>query len=376
MKFNVNRSPFYTALQRIQSIVERRTNLPILTNALITAENNEIRISATDLEIAIQSHLPSNVIIPGAITVKAKNLIEIVRELSDGIITFEVDENQRVGILSGTSFFNLLSLPADDFPKIEGFEKEDKYEFYRINSIILAKALDKTLYATSTDTARYFLNGIFIKRAEKDEKLHFVATDGFRLAVIDLKELLFDKSGLKIFEKGVIVPRKGLYDLRRVLSETSEDLFMTIIGNMIYFKRSDFFISMRLIEGQFADYSRMIPTPIKDSFKIDKESFISAVKRAALVSMDKSKSVKLLLSNNLLCILAQSPELGNAKEEISIEYSGKEIEINFNSKFLIEALSSYDEKDFIVELRTGTSPVVFRSLGDENHISVIMPIKN
>lgn len=379
MKFTISKTDMLLGLQRVQNVVERRTTMPILSNALIKVENNTLLLSATDLEVGIQSLLPATVKEKGAITVKARSLLDIVRELPDTHISFQTKENSRLEITAKKSVFNILGLPAEDFPEIPGFNSEETIPFIRMNGKTIIKMLDKTLYAASTDEARYHLNGVYFEAVEDKAKaqkvFRMVATDAHRLALVDSFEALFEDSSWKMFQEGIIVPRKGLNELRRLLSEGVDDFFVSIKGKMLLVKREGLFLSMRLIEGKYADYRRIIPETGTPGIKVDKESFLASLKRISLMSSDKSRSLTFNLSPGILQLSSQSPELGEAQEEIAIDYQGETMRIGFNSRYLIDAVSSIEGDNVVLELKGKQNPGVIRSCTGDNHTSVVMPMR-
>lgn len=379
MKFTVSKQDMLLGLQRVQNVVERRTTMPILSNALLKAENSTLTLSATDLEVGIQSLLPATVIDKGAITVKAKSLLDIVRELPETQISFQTKENSRLEITAKKSVFNIVGLPAEDFPEIPGFNSEDEISFVRMNGKTILKMLEKTLYAASTDEARYHLNGVYFETVEDTAKpkkaFRMVATDAHRLALVDSFEALLEEGSWKLFQEGIIVPRKGLNELRRLLSEGVEDFFVSIKGKMLLVKRQGLFLSMRLIEGKYADYRRIIPGIHPSPIQINKEAFLASLKRISLMSSDKSRSLTFSLSPGILQLSSQSPELGDAQEEIAIDYQGEEMKIGFNSRYLMDAISSIEGENVILELKGKQSPGVIRSCSGDNHTSVVMPMR-
>lgn len=364
-------------LQRIQNVVERRTTMPILSNVLLKAAGQDLFLSATDLEAGIQSKLAADIETAGGITVRARSLLDIVRELPDTQIHFQTKENNRLEIKAGRTIFNVLGLPAEDFPEVPGFTSEQEEEFVRMNGAVVCMMLDKTLYAASTDEARYHLNGVFFETVADNDKRVFrmVATDAHRLALVDNPEALFDEKGWGLFKEGIIVPRKGLNELRRLLAEGKEDFFVAIRGRMLFVKRDNIFLSMRLIEGKYADYRRIIPQPLSHPVRIGREEILSSLKRISLMSSDKSKSVTFALGTGKLELTSQSPDLGDAKEEMGVEYEGESLVIGFNSRYLIDAISSIEGENVLLEFRGKQNPGVIRSADGSNHTSVVMPMR-
>ena len=377
MKFSITKQDMLLGLQRVQNVVERKTQMPILANALLKTESSGLSISATDLEVGIQSILPGEVMEKGAITIKARSLLDIVRELPEGPIKFQTKENNRLEIVAKKSLFNIVGLPAEDYPEIPGFSSEDHEQFVRMNGTAVGSMLDKTLYAASTDEARYHLNGVFFETVERDGKkmLRMVATDAHRLALVDNPDVLFEEKAWFPFKEGVIVPRKGLNELRRLLSEGKEDFFISLRSKMMLIKRDNIFLSMRLIEGKYADYKRIIPPTCELPISVDREALLQALKRISLMSNDKSRSLTLSLVPGILTLSSQSPELGDAKEEISVDYQAEELKIGFNSRYLIDAVATMEGDAVLLELRGKQNPGVIRSSTGPNHINVVMPMR-
>jgi len=383
MKLQISKSQMLLGLQRVQNVVERRTTMPILSNALLKTEKSGLSLSATDLEVGIQSILPAEIMENGSITVKARSLLDIVRELPDTVIQFQNRDNNRLEIKANKSVFNIVGLPAEDFPEIPSFSTEEHQQFVRMNGQAVMAMLDKTLYAASTDEARYHLNGVYFETLEntsegdhKGKKVfRMVATDAHRLSLVDNPETLFDENAWKLFQEGIIVPRKGLNELRRLLSEGKEDFFVTIRGKMLFVKRDNIFLSMRLIEGKYADYRRIIPDQAINTIMVDREAFLASLKRISLMSSDKSRSLTFCLNPGVLQLSSQSPELGDANEEISVDYDGEELKIGFNSRYLIDAVSTMEGKKIILEIRGKQNPGVIRSSDGPNHTSVVMPMR-
>jgi len=378
MKFTISQDNMLLGLQRVQSVVERRTTMPILSNALIRADKNTLTISATDLEVGIQSILPASIEQPGSITIKAKSLLEIVRELSGTEISFETKDNHRLEIKARKSTFNLLGLPAEDFPEIPGFSSEQSLPFVRMNGTAMTAMLDKTLYAASNDEARYHLNGVYFETLTNEQRkrvFRMVATDAHRLALVDYPDALFDDSAWQMFENGVIVPRKGLNELRRLLSEDKEDFFAAIKDKMLFIKRDNIFLSMRLIDSKYADYRRIIPEAAEKAIELERDAFLASLKRVSLLASDKSRSLTIEVNPGVLQLSSHSPELGDASEEIPVEYDGDSQRMGFNSRYLIDAISTMEGDHVILELKGKQSPGVLRSTAGHNHTSVIMPMR-
>ncbi len=382
MKLVISKTNLQLGLQRVQNVVERRTTMPILSNALLKAEEGVLTVSATDLEVGIQSILKAQVSETGSLTVRARSLLDIVRELPEtDAIAIQTKENSRLELKANRSVFNIVGMPAEDFPEIPGFASDEGQSFVRMNGTAIISMLEKTLYAASSDEARYHLNGVFFETLEVKEEagtkkvFRMVATDAHRLSLVDHSQAIFDEKAWGLFEEGIIVPRKGLNELRRLLAEEKEDFFVSVKGKMLLVRRENIFISMRLIEGKYADYRRIIPENSQNAVHLDRESFLASLKRISLMSSDKSRSVTFSLSPGLLQLSSQSPELGDASEDISIDYEGEPLKIGFNSRYLIDAVSTIEGEKVLLELRGKQNPGVIRSSQGANHTSVIMPMR-
>ncbi len=386
MRVTISKGQLLLGLQRVQNVVERRNTMPILSNALLKTEAGGLSVISTDLEVGIQSVLPAEIQEEGAITVKARSLLDIVRELPDTNIQLQTMENSRLEITAKKSVFNIVGLPFEDFPEVPSLSAEDPTQYVRMNGTVVISMLDKTLYAASTDEARYHLNGVYFETVnptpadqngqnEQKKCFRMVATDAHRLALVESQEVLFDEAGWKVFEEGVIVPRKGLNELRRLLAEGREDFFVCIRNRTLYVKRENIFLSMRLIEGKYADYRRIIPEPSPTPVTLNREEFLSSLKRIALMANDKSRSLTLQLNPGILQLSSQSPELGDAQEDLSIAYEGEGIKIGFNSRYLIDAVSTMDGESVVLELRGKQNPGVIRSASGPSHIGVVMPMR-
>jgi DNA polymerase-3 subunit beta len=376
MKLTIPKSHLLLGLQRVQNVVERKTTMPILSNALLVADGSVLTLAATDLEVGIQSYLTAIVKERGSTTVKARGLLDIVRELPEVDMFLETKESNRLEITANRSVFNIVSLPSEDFPEIP-VPSNNVSQVVRANGPVMESMLEKTLYATSTDEARYYFNGVYFETLRDDEKPYFrmVATDAHRLALVDHHEAFFDIKALEYFDGGVIVPRKGLLELKRLFSEGKDDFLVAIQDNIFFVKRDNILISMRLVGGKYADYRRIIPESSFNGIIIGRDELLASLKRISLMSSDKSRSVIITLSPNGLQLSSQSPELGTAVEEIITNYQGEEIRIGFNSRYLMDAISTIDSQEVRFEVGNKNSPGVLRATTSFNHTSVVMPMR-
>src|SRR6266481_2213409 len=334
MNLTISKEQIINGLQAVQNVVSTRTTLPILSNVLLRAEGDRLGFTATDLDVTITSAVEAKVKKPGASTVPVKKLFGIVRELTNLEIDLQVDEKNVCQIQSGPSFYRINGLSADEFPPLPKFKEEKK--------VVLPQAtvkgmMKKTSFAISTDESRYVLNGIFLSL--KDHKLTMVATDGRRLALVDEDVDVSETS-----QGEFIVPSKAVNELNRLLQDKGE-VEIRYAENQASFtlrdgKGSSILIVTKLIEGNYPNYRQVIPAETKERVPLVREEFLHALRRAEIMTSEKSNSVKLSFGKNKLEITANSPEVGEAKESLAINYKGPEMAIAFNPKYMIDPLNA------------------------------------
>jgi DNA polymerase III subunit beta len=367
MNLTIAKEQIINGLQAVQNVVSNRTTLPILSNVLMRAEGDRIEFTATDLDVSIACSVEAKVKKPGASTVPVKKLFGIVRELSNSEIDLEVDEKNTCSIRSGASFYKINGLSADEFPPQPKFKEEKKVVLPQETVRAMMK---KTSFAISTDESRYVLNGIFISL--KDHKMNMVATDGRRLALVDEEVDVSEKS-----EGEFIVPAKAVNELGRLLQDKGE-MEIRYTDNQASFTLKDdkgfsILIISKLIEGNYPNYRQVIPSEVKERISLIREEFLHALKRAEIMTSEKSNSVKLSFGKNNLAITANSPEVGEARESIAINYKGKEMAIAFNPKYLIDPLNALTSDEVFIELIDELSPGVIKIQGP--FLYVVMPMR-
>src|SRR2546425_3063812 len=316
MKFNVTKEKLLEGLQQVQNVVSTRTTLPILSNVLMQASGNEVRLTTTDLDVGVRGSFEANVDKTGATTLPARRLFTIIRELPSSEISVEVDGKNAASIRSGQSFFKILGLPEEEFPPLPKFENA---KVVTMRQKDLHDGLRKTAYAISTDETRYVLNGVLF--SFKENKLRLVATDGRRLALVDI-ELEFPRS----HEADIIVPTKAVIELARLVSEDG-DVKMSVSENQVSFEVNGTLLVSKLIEGNYPNYRQVIPAEAKERVTLERETFLNSVHRVSLLSSEKSNSVKLIFSKGNIDITANTPEVGEARESLPVQYKGKEFSI-------------------------------------------------
>jgi DNA polymerase-3 subunit beta len=367
MNLTISKEQIINGLQAVQNVVSTRTTLPILSNVLLRAEGEKLELTATDLDVTIACAVEAKVKKPGASTVPVKRLFGIVRELSNSEIDLEVDEKNVCSIRSGPSFYKINGLSADEFPPMPKF-KEDKKVVLPQETV--RGMMKKTSFAISTDESRYVLNGIYFSL--KDHKMTMVATDGRRLALVD-EEVDIAESSHGEF----IVPAKTVNELNRLLQDKGE-LELRYAENQASFnlkheKGSAILIVTKLIEGNYPNYRQVIPAETKERVPLVREEFLHALRRAEIMTSEKSNSVKLAFSKNKLEITANSPEVGEAKESLAVNYKGPEMAIAFNPKYMIDPLNALPNDEVFLELIDELSPGVLKINGP--FLYVVMPMR-
>lgn len=372
MKFSISKSELQKGLARIQSIVEKRSTMPILAHVLIDAPSADkpiLELAATDLEVGTRAFYSASIEVPGSITVSAKKLFEIVRELPDASISIQTTPNAYLEISCERAQFTLAGTSAEEYPTLPAFSSKTHST---ISAILLLEMIEQTLYAASADETRYNLNGVYLEQLPDSGKTRMVATDGHRLAIID-RLLDIDP---KMLENGVIIPRKGVTELKRLLDEDDTDeLELSFEGNSGLATKGDITLLMRLIEGEFPNYRQVIPKETKLHFVLAVEPFSRALRRVALLSAERSRAIKLELSEQKLSLSSNNPDLGDAREDLDIDYSGEPLSVAFNARYLIDALAPIRAKEVRISFRDAISPAQINPTDDEDALAVVMPMR-
>ncbi len=343
------------------SIVSPRTTLPILSNVLLKADK-KLWLSATDLEVSVRAGVEAEVIKAGATTLHARRVFSIFRELATPEIEMDVDDKDVATIKSGSSVFKLIGISEDDFPPLPKF---DGGHSYTMEQGVLKSMLERISYAASTDETRQVLNGALM--SFKGDKLILVATDGRRMALVE-QEVEFPKSA----ETELIVPSKTVTELIRTLGDEG-NVKIQATDKQLAFEFGDILIVSKLIEGTYPNFRQVIPAQSEQRIPIERELFLNAVRRAALLAADQSRSVKLTFGKNRLELITETPEVGEARETIPIKYSGKEISVAFNPEFLMDPLRTLDSDEVFIELTDELSPGVIKT--NVPFIYVLMPMR-
>lgn len=366
MEFKVSREELKNALAWTQNVVERKTTKPILSNALIEAGDQALKISGTDLEVGVQVEVAIQGKKPGRLAIPAKNLYDIVREIRSEDISFKQKDGQWLEILSGRSKFKVAGLPPEEFPTMP---EQPSKPGLSLDAPSLRSMIEKTLFAVSTDETKYNLNGVYLEKVG-DKKLRMVATDGHRLSY-DEREMT---QGLAL-EKSVLLPRKGVLELQKLIAEEEGLLPIYLEGRNVMVKKGAITLFIRLIEGNFPDYNQVIPKKNDKRIQVSKEHFVGALRRVSLLSQDHNRGVKFTLTSGHLELLCSNPELGEAREEVECDYKGKHLEIGFNYRYFLDVLSVLEDDKVTLELKDEVSPCLIHSEVDKGFVSLIMPMR-
>ncbi len=374
MEFKINSSDLLKALSHIHGIVEVRHTLPILSNIILEAKENDLVLSSTNLDIYCADKIKAEVFNPGEISVPAMTFFEIIKRLpsdSEVMMTMKEGENE-ITLKCGRSKFNLSTLKTDDFPIISD---NDLSTNFVISADELIRIIDKTKFAVSNEETRYYLNGIFLHKANRNS-IHFlraVATDGHRLAQYDVP---LPQGAEEI--TGIIIPKKTIFELRKVLDDANGDVNISLNENKIKFSFNHLKIISKVIDGTFPDYTKVIPQNNDKKFKTNNSELKNAIDRVSAVAANeeaKSKAIKLSLDQNKLNLSVESQSRGSANEVIDINYNGDKVEIGFNSKYIIDICNEVDGDEVDISLLDSISPAIILDKTDENLFFVLMPMR-
>ena len=366
MKATIERATLLKSLGHVQSVVERRNTIPILSNVLLEArDDGSLRLMATDLDLQVDESIPANVSQAGATTVSAHTLFDIVRKLPEGSQVELTAAEGKMQVVAGRSRFNLSTLPRDDFPVIAEGELPTKFE---LPAATLRQIIEKTRFAISSEETRYYLMGIFLHVI--DDQLRAAATDGHRLARVTV-----GKPDGADGMPDVIVPRKAVNELYRLLEELEGTVEISLSATKIRFGLGSAILTSKLIDGTFPDYNRVIPTGNDKLLKLDPKSFSAGVDRVSTIASEKTRAVKMSLDRDKVTLSVTSPENGVATEEVSADYGADGLEIGFNARYLLDILGEIDGDTVEVHLADAAAPTLLRESDKSNALYVLMPMR-
>lgn len=366
MKFSIARDTFLNSLQLVAGVVERRQTLPVLSNALFVLEDGELAITGTDLEVEIVSKTqPETVEEGGAITIPARKLFDIVRSLTEGSVIEISTDNERALVKSGRSRFTLSTLPASEFPNVEEGAQSCRFDIAQGQ---LKNLIDKVSFSMAQQDVRYYLNGMLFEVTA--EHLRLVATDGHRLAMTTHSAADLSVEGMQS-----ILPRKGVLELSRLLGDSDDAVSISLGTNHMCVSGDSYTFTSKLVDGKFPDYERVLPRNADKQLFAERDLLKQSFTRAAILSNEKYRGVRMQVENDLMRITANNPEQEQAEEEVAVNYEGESIEIGFNVSYMIEALNTLKQSQVQISLADPNSSALMQGKDEPSTLYVIMPMR-
>jgi DNA polymerase III subunit beta len=380
VEFRISVAELSKAVSLAQGVVQRKNAQPILSHVLLDASvddhgNGRLTLAATDLDINLRTHRACEVLTPGQVTIPARALADMVRVLPGPDVVLKRLANSHVEVKSGRTKARLMALPADEFPTLPSY---DGAPFVGIDQNMLTDMIDRTLYAASQDDTRFNLNGVYFEPpTNADQPLVMVATDGHRLARI---ERTVEGAHTFKLRAPVILPRKGLSELRRVIDSESagsgsSQVELGFQENQAAIRIGNTTLGMRLVDGQFPDYRQVIPKLADKSVKVTRADLVDSLKRVSVLAQDKASAVKLQLSKEQLIIHCTNPETGEITDDVAVDYHGPALEVAFNARYLLEALTSLTDQNIVLKLTDNLSPGLLLGVDETRHLCVVMPMR-
>ena len=374
MKVRIGRDELLTGLQRVQGVVEKRNTMPILSNVLLEAKQEGAEIVATDLEIGMRGLYKATVFEPGGVTISARKLYEIIKELPTGDIELTAGENNWTTIQAGKSQFKVVGLPSADYPALPAIEREG---LTPLSGDGLLELIRKTLFAAGDNDARYILNGLLVTLISTDKKtaLRLVGTDGHRLAVAEQEVGQPGGKGVPQ-EIKAIIPKKAAQEMRRLLEEGGDgEPLIGFAKNLMIFRKSGLLLTSRLMEGNYPNYQQVIPKEGGKRISVNRLELESALRRVSVLSRDKASAVKVSFAPGKMTLFSSSPDYGEATEEIPARYEGEALSSGFNARYLLDVFGVMDGESVTLQIETPLSPCLIQESESPGFKCVVMPIK-
>ena len=370
METIIDRDELYRAISKVQSIVEKRSNMPILSMVLLSATESTVQLSATDLEISFQQKIPAEVVNQGNITIPGRKLFEILKESKKPKIRFRERENNWVFLTDEQVRYNLACLPSEEFPV---FVEPKGVELVEIEGSTLREMINKTIYSVTLEEAGFKLSGIFTEKVTQEGKpyLRMVSTDGHRLSLIEKEVKGIEK--IKI-DGGIMIPKKGMMELTKLASEGGP-LYLGFKQNNCVARKGDSLIVIRLLETKFPDYNAVIPKKIKSVAKLKREVLLDGMKKMVILTTETYRGVKISLDKNSMELVSINPDLGDAQEKLEVEYKGDRLEAGFNARFFIDTLQAMESEFVDLGFIDNSSPCLIKGKEDEGFLGLIMPMR-
>jgi len=374
MKVRIGRDELLTGLQRVQGVVEKRNTMPILSNILLEAKQDGVEIVATDLEIGMRGLYKGTVLSTGGVTISARKLFEIVKELPPGDIELVSSDNNWTTIQAGKSQFKVVGLPSSEYPALPTIEREG---LIPLSGDGLLELIRKTLFAAGDNDARYILNGLLVTLVGSDKKtsLRLVGTDGHRLAVAEQE---VGKAGSKGVpqEMKAIIPKKAAHEIRHLLEEGGDaEPLIGFSKNLMIFRKSGLLLTSRLMEGNYPNYQQVIPKESGNKINVNRGELESALRRVSVLAKDKASAVKITFASGRMTLFSSSPDYGEATEELPAQYEGETLSTGFNARYLLDVFGVMDGETISLQMETPLSPCLIQEPESPGFKCVVMPIK-
>ena len=375
MKVRIGREELLTGLQRVQGVVEKRNTMPILSNILLEAKHDGAEIVATDLEIGMRGLYKATVLEAGGVTISARKLYEIIKELPNGEIELISGDNNWTTIQAGKSQFKVVGLPSSDYPALPSIEREG---LTPLAGAGLLELIRKTLFAAGDNDARYILNGLLVSLTTTEKKttlLRLVGTDGHRLAVAE-REVGTPGAKQPAQDIKAIIPKKAAQEMRRLLEEGGDaEPLIGFTKNLMIFRKSGLLLTSRLMEGNYPNYQQVVPKESGKRLVIDRRLLEGALRRVSVLSKDKANAVKVSFTAGGMTLFSSNPDYGEATEELAARYEGEDLNTGFNARYLLDALSVMDGESVSLQMDTALSPCLIQEAESPGFKCVVMPIK-
>jgi len=370
MEIKIDREIFYKCISRVQSIIEKRTNMPILSTVLLNAEGNKIHMLATDLELAFEQITDADVIQEGSVAVSGRKLFEILKESKVNDFYIKAKENNRIFLSDKVAKFELAGYSPDEYPV---FVEPKGVKFVRVKGKVIHEMINKTIYAVTREDSGFKLLGIFTEKFIKDDSkaLRMVATDGHRLSMID--KVVSDIESLDL-DKGVMIPKKGMVEVGKMTAEEGE-VNIAFKDKTFVVKSDNMVLVVRLLESKFPDYSNFIPETQEYLLKVGRVPLLEAMRKMLILSSERYKAVKLSFSSDTLKLSSTNPDIGEGEEVISVQYKGKDMELGFNPRYFIDILQSMESEEVVLGFIDESKPCILKGIADEGFLGLIMPMR-
>ena len=370
MEIRIDRNELLKSVSKVQSIIEKKSNMPVLSTILFTADGSTVRINATDLELGFQETINAQVLEEGSITVSGRKIFEILKETKAGEFHIKEKENNWIFISDGVARFNLASISPEEFPV---FIEPEGVTMIPVKGETLVDMINKTIYAVTAEEAGFKLSGVLTEKVSLDGKdfLRMVATDGHRLSLIDKAFTNLDALEL---QEGVMIPKKGMNELNKMAADGGTVEIGFKEKNCVA-KKENAFLVMRLLETNFPDYKAVMKRDEKDPVNLSKSALLEAMRKMLILSNERYRAVKITLENNVMDLVSTNPDLGEAQEKIEIKYNGERVEAGFNPKYFIDTLQSMQSETIHLDFIDSSKPFVLTGEADEGFVGLIMPMR-